>query len=64
MKKLFILLGLALVVGCGESQPTNVADGASLSEIEQYRQMVEESEKAAAAGYEEAEAAYSADPKS
>ncbi len=64
VKKLFILLGLALVVGCGESQPTNVADGASLSEIEQYRQMVEESEKAAAAGYEEAEAAYSADPKS
>ncbi|WP_044303643.1 hypothetical protein [Rhodopirellula sallentina] len=60
---LFLLFGLALIVGCGDSEPTNVAEGASLSEIEQYRQMVEESEKAAAAGYEEAEANYSANPK-
>ncbi|MCM2370245.1 hypothetical protein [Aporhodopirellula aestuarii] len=63
MKKLVILIGLAMFVGCGEAQPSNVADGASLSEIEQYRQMVEESEQAAAAGYEEAENAYKADPQ-
>ncbi len=54
MKKFVILIGFALLMGCDSKESGTVTDGASQSEIEQYRQMVEESQQAMAEGAEEA----------
>ncbi|TWT85184.1 hypothetical protein [Neorhodopirellula pilleata] len=63
MNKLVLLIGIAFFAGCGsDSSTTNVADGATASEVEQYRAMVEESEKAAAEAAA-AQADYKAGPE-
>lgn len=54
MKYLSCLVVVLAVLGCGDGGPSNVADGVEMSEVEQYRAMVEESQNAAAAGAEEA----------